>query len=349
MSYSEKCRVKSWKENAFEIGTDKEAFYFFTDTEKEKDKWIGEICRAMINPSPVREEEKQEKENDEGKRDGKMQNNSSIFGQFFQGWKKDSSTPTSSVPSSAMPPTATQLTHTPSNTSGNANNSGSLSPPPPPTRTIGKVEANDFSVSSSPPPAPLVQAVYRYDAFLTHDWGKDEDERDNHKRVSRVNAALKARGINTWFDEDRLDGNIRHVMAEAIAQSKIVVTFITGNYRDKVNSGKGKDNCFFEFNYASNYRSDDIQAVVMEKRMRDPRVWGARLGAELGGCLYVDMVEDDPKIFNQKCDELANRIRMKIETKESPQFAAPIATAASYPPTVPTASLAIEHPFISLG
>ena len=48
----------------------------------------------------------------------------------------------------------------------------------------------------------------RTDVFLSHDWGKDEYGRDNHQRVSLINDELKARGYKTWFDEEKLAGNI---------------------------------------------------------------------------------------------------------------------------------------------
>lgn len=35
------------------------------------------------------------------------------------------------------------------------------------------------------------------------DWGKD-DGVDNHARVSQINAALQARGLKTWFDEEQV-------------------------------------------------------------------------------------------------------------------------------------------------
>jgi len=35
------------------------------------------------------------------------------------------------------------------------------------------------------------------DCFLTHDWGSDENGRENHKRVSVINEALKKKGIRT--------------------------------------------------------------------------------------------------------------------------------------------------------
>ena len=42
-----------------------------------------------------------------------------------------------------------------------------------------------------------------YDCFLTHDWGQDEDGRDNHARVARVCVGLKAAGLRPWFDDKR--------------------------------------------------------------------------------------------------------------------------------------------------
>ena len=39
------------------------------------------------------------------------------------------------------------------------------------------------------------------DVFLSHNWGPDESGRDNHERVSKLNEALKSKGIKTWFDK----------------------------------------------------------------------------------------------------------------------------------------------------
>ena len=57
---------------------------------------------------------------------------------------------------------------------------------------------------------PAAQGPYH--VFLTHDWGKDAEGRDNHKRVSKINKALKERGLITWFDEDRMEGSIVDAM-----------------------------------------------------------------------------------------------------------------------------------------
>mmetsp|Transcript_29591 Transcript_29591/g.32225 ORF Transcript_29591/g.32225 Transcript_29591/m.32225 type:complete len:559 (+) Transcript_29591:45-1721(+) len=143
------------------------------------------------------------------------------------------------------------------------------------------------------------------DVFLTHDWGEDELGRSNHVRVSKVNKFLQSRGLKTWFDEERMTGNIRDKMAEGIENTKLILVFITEKYRNKVNSNNAIDNCYFEFNYATLEKSGNFMIpVVMEPRMRNPRDWKGRLGAELGTHLYVDLSEEDPEIFDSKCKEL---------------------------------------------
>ena len=72
------------------------------------------------------------------------------------------------------------------------------------------------------------------DVFLTHDWLPDELNRDNHKRVTRVNKALQIRGLKTWFDDDRMVGDTKAKMGEGIDYSCCVVTFVTRNYMEKV-------------------------------------------------------------------------------------------------------------------
>ncbi len=60
-------------------------------------------------------------------------------------------------------------------------------------------------------------------AFLTHDWGINEDKSNNHEVVTRVNKYLKANNIATWFDDDRMEGYVMHKMSEGIDNTKCVV------------------------------------------------------------------------------------------------------------------------------
>ena len=61
------------------------------------------------------------------------------------------------------------------------------------------------------------------DMFLTHTWKKDKHGRDNHARVNVINEQLNRRGFTTWFDSQRMEGNIREKMAEG---SRLNIHFI---------------------------------------------------------------------------------------------------------------------------
>jgi len=147
------------------------------------------------------------------------------------------------------------------------------------------------------------------DCFLSHNWG---EKNKNHQKVSIINTALKNRGLKTWFDENKIEGNIRFKMAEGIDNTKCIVVFITKEYRDKVNGLDMKDNCKYEFTYAMNQLgSQNMIPVIMDTEMRDQKKWKGELGAALGGMLYIDF--SDATIMNieleKKCNELCKRIK----------------------------------------
>mmetsp|Transcript_15949 Transcript_15949/g.23305 ORF Transcript_15949/g.23305 Transcript_15949/m.23305 type:complete len:141 (+) Transcript_15949:255-677(+) len=84
------------------------------------------------------------------------------------------------------------------------------------------------------------------DVFLTHDWGVGQA---NHRRVAEINDALKEKGLITWFDTERMEGDVREKMQQGIIHCKCVVVFITKNYMEKVASNNELDNCRLEFKY----------------------------------------------------------------------------------------------------
>lgn len=232
-------------------------------------------------------------------------------------------------------------------------------PRPPSTTSPGRVSASaaetskpspaspfPFTPSSPlsptpPPPPAAVPAIsspsrYIYDVFLTHDWGLDERNRSNHSRVSRINSELKKRGLITWFDEERMKGNIRQLMAKAIAASRVVLVHVTERYRDKIEKGDSHDSCYYEFNYALTAHPGEVEVAVMEERMQSPEKWETRLRAEIGTLLYVAMWEDDPKIFERQCDILATRIKEKIaagNNLSSPRPPPPLSMPVKAPST----------------
>ena len=129
--------------------------------------------------------------------------------------------------------------------------------------------------------------------FLSHNWGKDDSGRDNHYRVSLINKELKKIGYQTWFDADRMTGDIVKQMSQGIEKTKGVLVFITRQYLDKVTGEDSSDNCKLEFEYATrNKTSSKMIAVIMEKSMSNSREWTGTVGMHLGGKIYVDMTED---------------------------------------------------------
>ena len=147
------------------------------------------------------------------------------------------------------------------------------------------------------------------DCFLSHNWGENHI---NHQRVHNINAELQKRGLKTWFDENKRDGNIRYKIAEGIDNTKCVVVFITKEYRDKVNGEDMKDNCKYEFSYAMNQLgSQNMVSVVMEPEMKETNKWKGELGAALGSMLFVDF-SSSSEIY----DELYKRIKHIINRSE---------------------------------
>ena len=147
------------------------------------------------------------------------------------------------------------------------------------------------------------------DVFITHNWGKGNF---NHQQVAKVNTALKARGIITWFDDDRMRGNVRKKMTVGIENAKCMLVCITQQYKDKVNSNDDRDNCRYEFTYGVEQLGPQRMVVlVMEPEMRNPRAWKGELGAALGRKLYHDFPEGikDEESFNGLIDRIEEEIR----------------------------------------
>jgi GTPase SAR1 family protein len=166
-------------------------------------------------------------------------------------------------------------------------------------------EATD---SASAPPV-----VYT-DVFLSHDWGKDNI---NHEKVKIINQVLQKKGLITWFDEERIEGDIIDRMTEGIEKTKCVLVFVTENYRNKVNGSEKRDNCYREFSHAVVHKGPQkLISIVMEKDMRNTREWKGQLGVALQNDLFYDFSEidfsrDSTSSFN--FDEQNVEFKMKIE------------------------------------
>ena len=52
--------------------------------------------------------------------------------------------------------------------------------------------------------------------------------------MSRIHQGLKAKGLNMWFDSERMQGAIVDQMIQGIDDSAIVVVFLTKKYMNKM-------------------------------------------------------------------------------------------------------------------
>jgi len=199
-------------------------------------------------------------------------------------------------------------------------------PTPQPTATSTplptKPNAGGSSAATRPP------AAFKYDCFLTHDWGTDEKGRDNHLRVSRINTALQQAGLTTWFDEERMVGDIVQQMCDGIDQSLCVIVFITQNYIAKV-SGCGPkgatDNCKREFGYSWRRKGVEfMHACVMERRCEDTSSWKGGVGMNIGGKLYTPLWDDEPSKFADAIADIKSSIEaMRAQAQPSRSLGQP--------------------------
>jgi len=134
-----------------------------------------------------------------------------------------------------------------------------------------------------------------FELFLSHNWGKDILDRDNHARVGLLNKALHEANVITWYDAEQMGGHTGQAMADGIDASKFVAIFITTRYIDKVASKFGlEDNCRQEFDYSARRKGiKNLIPIVMEPACLDLRVWHGSLGATLANQLYIDCSTDE--------------------------------------------------------
>jgi hypothetical protein len=194
----------------------------------------------------------------------------------------------------------------------------------------------------------LVEAVkllkWKTDVFLTHDWSIDELGRNNHERIAAINKALKTMGIVTWFDSDRMTGDVVDQMVAGIDNASVVIVFVTQCYMNKVNGSNPHDNCRREFKYATLKKSaTKMIPVVMEPRMKDViGNWTGLLQLELGSLLHVDFSDDNDfqTAIQQLKTEVLHRTNplwvLKDGTASSP---APDITSPLAPPLPPPAAI----------
>jgi WD40 repeat protein len=181
------------------------------------------------------------------------------------------------------------------------------------------------------------------DVFLTHDWGIDELGRVNHDRVAAINKELKSLGFVTWFDSERMTGEVVYQMANGINNTSVVIVFITQRYMNKVNGPDTNDNCRKEFNYAVQKKSSTkMIPVVMEHRVKDIRgSWDGVVQLELGNILYVDFSNDN------NFQSAIQQLKVEILSRTNPLWvlrSTPLPEITTPPPPPPILPSTVSTP-----
>lgn len=153
------------------------------------------------------------------------------------------------------------------------------------------------------------------DVFLSHNWGKDNEGRDNHGRVVKMAKYLEDQGIKCWIDEKEMSGDINRAMDNGINFSRTFIACVTEDYMRKID-GQGpneeQDNCLKEFKYATTSKTPArMLAVVMEKSSCSTSDWFGPLEATLGSSLYCGLTSDDN--FEESMDKIVVELKKRLE------------------------------------
>jgi hypothetical protein len=135
----------------------------------------------------------------------------------------------------------------------------------------------------------------QYDCFLTHNWGPDEEGRDNHDRVHGIAKYLRRGGLEVFLDVWEMGryNSIDKAMVEGMKSSSLSVIFITQKYIDKIAQGGHWDNCVAEFNLSR--KCPNVLPVVMEPKLQSPNAWGWNtISAQLSNTLFLNLSWDHP-------------------------------------------------------
>ena len=108
--------------------------------------------------------------------------------------------------------------------------------------------------------------------FISHAWGLDSLNRDNHLRCKKIADFLIINGYSVWFDTYDMVGNIDNAIMNGINNADIILICLSEKYFTKinnaVNTNKVNDNCFKEWNY-SMFKQKIIIPIIMDNISND--------------------------------------------------------------------------------
>ena len=158
------------------------------------------------------------------------------------------------------------------------------------------------------------------DIFISHAWGKDELDRDNHERCKILANKLINNGYSVWIDSNDLYGNIDSSIMKGINNCKIVLVCLTRKYCDKINNcvvnQLTNDNCYKEWNY-SLFKQKIIIPILMEPSMINHFLKNEGIiQMYLNSLMFIDFTNNFDDDFNILCKNLRINNVLKYSEKK---------------------------------
>jgi hypothetical protein len=146
------------------------------------------------------------------------------------------------------------------------------------------------------------------DIFLSHAWGTDDNNRNNHSRVKNLSKLLQEKGYSVWLDENDLLGNIDNSIMKGITNSQVVLVCLTEKYCNKINNSvydnSPNDNCYKEWNFCL-FKQKKIIPIIMEKKMEDIFLnTDGVIQMYLNNVMFINYYDDENNDFDILCKTL---------------------------------------------
>jgi len=146
------------------------------------------------------------------------------------------------------------------------------------------------------------------DIFLSHAWGTDDENRNNHERVKILSKLLLNKGYSVWFDENEIIGNIDNSIMKGITNAQVVLVCLTEKYCNKINNSvyhnSPNDNCYKEWNFCL-FKQKKIIPVIMEKKMEEVFLKDdGVIQMYLNNVMFINYYDDEDNDFEILCKTL---------------------------------------------
>ena len=159
------------------------------------------------------------------------------------------------------------------------------------------------------------------DIFISHAWGPDSSNRDNHLRCKKLADFLILNGYTVWFDTYDMVGNIDSCIMNGINNADIILICLSERYFNKINNAvnrfKVNDNCFKEWNY-SMFKQKKIIPIIMDNSSYNLFLnKDGIIQMYLSSCMFINFSNN----FSDESQILLRNLRkLNIFNKEQKKF-----------------------------